>query len=136
MTMKTIRFFQLSRLVVALTLAASALVYSGCVAVVAAGAAGTGVAWYNGRVEVTLNHSLDDVYRAAQKAVAQLDFTKINEQKSGVDARLISRTATDKKVEITLQRTGAKVTKLDIRIGVFGDQDMSLTLLDTIKSNL
>ncbi|MFI5356371.1 MAG: DUF3568 family protein [Opitutales bacterium] len=118
------------------SLALAALGYSGCIAVVAAGAAGSGVAWYNGRMDVTLNSSLDDVYAASQKAVAQLEFARINESKSAVDASLVARTALDKKVEITLQKQDAKVTKLSIRVGVFGDENLSMTVLGKIKANL
>lgn len=115
---------------------AAVLCSSGCVAVVAAGAAGTGVAWYAGRMETTLNHGVDDVYAASQQAVKQLEFARVSERKSGVDAELIARTALDKKVEITLNRVDDKATKVSIRVGVFGDEALSLNLLEKIKANL
>lgn len=114
----------------------AALVQSGCVAVVAAGAAGGGVAWYNGKLEVDVEGSIDEVYRASQKALTQLEFAKISENKSAVDAQLVSRTALDKKVEITLARGTGKSTKVAIRIGVFGDEPLSMTILEKIKANL
>ena len=122
--------------VVAASLALAALGYSGCFAVVAAGAAGSGVAWYNGRMDVTLNERLDDVYAASQKAVAQLEFARINERKSAVDAALVARTALDKRVEITLQKQDDKITKVSIRVGVFGDENLSMAVLAKIKANL
>lgn len=119
-----------------LVLACALLLQAGCVAVVAAGAAGTGVAWHSGRMETTLNHELDAVYAAAQQAVDRMEFARVSEKKSGVDAELIARTARDKKVEITLKRVDDKITRLGIRVGVFGDEAVSLSLLEQIKAGL
>lgn len=115
---------------------AAVLFQGGCVAVVAAGAAGTGVAWYGGKLEANLNDDLDAVFRAAQKALTQLEFAKISDKKSGVDAELISRTALDKKIEVTLQKVANGATKVAIRVGIFGDETLSMTILEKIKANL
>lgn len=126
-----------SVLLLALVAAPAVLsIQSGCVAVVAAGAAGTGVAWYSGRLEANLGHDLIAVYKASQKALAQLEFAKISENKSSIDAQLVSRTALDKKVDIVLTQVTPKSTKVAIRVGVFGDEALSLTVLDKIKANL
>lgn len=136
MNMKTRRFPSCLRPLTGLLLACVLLLQSGCVAVVAAGAAGTGVAWHSGRMETTLNHGIDAVYTAAQQAVDRLEFARVSEKKSGVDAELIGRTARDTKVEITLKRVDAKITRLGIRVGVFGDEAISLALLEQIKAGL
>ena len=136
MNMKNQRSSSFLRPLAGLLLACALLLQTGCVAVVAAGAAGTGVAWHSGRMETTLNHELDAVYAAAQKAVDKLEFARVSEKKSGVDAELIARTARDKKVEITLKRVDGKITRLGIRVGVFGDEALSLTLLEQIKAQL
>jgi hypothetical protein len=109
---------------------------TGCV-VVAAGAAGAGaVAYVRGELEVNLEHNLDAVFKASQNALAKLEFAKINDQKSGVDAQLVARTALDKRVEIKLTRVTDSLTKVEIRVGLVGDQDLSLTLLEKIKAEL
>jgi len=136
MPMKT-RSFVSTRLAALLALSVAAILFQGgCVAVVAAGAAGTGVAWYSGKLEANLNDDLDAVFQASQKALAQLEFAKISDKKSGVDAELVSRTALDKKIEITLQKVTDGTTKVAIRVGVFGDESLSMTILDKIKANL
>lgn len=124
------------RLLVALLLGVSAAGLSGCVAVVAAGAAGTGVAWYSGRLEANLDQNIEAVFAASQKALKQLEFANINNKKSSVDAQLVSRTALDKKVEITLQKVTDRSTKVMIRVGVFGDETLSMSILDKIKAAL
>jgi hypothetical protein len=127
----------LPRLSALLALSVAALLFQGgCVAIVAAGAAGTGVAWYSGKLEANLNHDIESVFKASQKALTQLEFAKISDKKSGVDAELVSRTALDKKIEVTLQKVTDGTTKVAIRVGVFGDEALSMTILDKIKANL
>lgn len=121
---------------IALTLGLAGASLTGCVAVVAATAAGTGVAWYNGRLDASFDHDLDAVFAASQKALAQLEFANISNKKSSVDAQLVSRTALDKKVEITLQKVTDNSTKVMIRVGTFGDQTLSMSIMDKIKAAL
>lgn len=126
----------LTRPLAAALLGGVLLVSTGCVAVVAAGAAGTGVAWYRGQLEANLDHNIETVFAASQKALNQLEFANISNKKSSVDAELISRTALDKKVEVRLQKATDRSTKVIIRVGVFGDETLSLSILDKIKAAL
>lgn len=108
----------------------------GCV-VVAAGAAGAGaVAYVRGELESSVPHDLDAVFAASQRALGELKFARIDDKKSGLDAQLISRTALDKKVEIRLERITDGLTKIRIRVGVIGDQQLSLTILEKINAEL
>src|SRR5262249_29182217 len=118
-----------------LTLALAPLI-SGCVAVVAAGAGAGAVAYVKGEVNTSLEDDLGSVFSAAQKALAELEFAKINDHKSGVDAQLVARTALDKRVEIKLTKVADRLTKVQIRVGVIGDQDLSLMILEKIKKRL
>jgi len=124
-----------ARVLLASALLATVAVTSGCVAVVAAGAAGGAVAWMRGAVVTSLDSDLDRVYRASQQALADLQFAKITDRKSGIDAELMSRTALDKKVVIALERVG-NATKVTIRVDLLGDQQLSLSILDRIKAHL
>ena len=128
--------FVLLRAGLAAALLGVATVTTGCVAVAAAGAAGAGVAWIRGALESNLESNLDRTYRASQNALRQLEFAVVSERKSGVDASLIARTALDKKVEIVLKKVGDNTTHVSIRVGVFGDEDLSIAILDRIKAGL
>lgn len=124
------------RLVLALLALAALPLLNGCV-VVAAGAVGAGaVAYVRGELESSLEANLDTAYASTQRALARLEFAKIEENRSGVDARLVHRTALDKKVEIKLKKVTDRLTKIEIRVGVVGDQELSLTLLDKIRAEL
>lgn len=128
--------FRRVRLVAGLLALAALPWMTGCV-VVAAGAVGAGaVAYVRGELASSLEGDLDAVYQAAQRALVKLEFAKIEERKSGLDAQLIHRTALDKRVEIKLEKVTDRLTKVKIRVGVVGDQELSLALLEKIRAEL
>jgi hypothetical protein len=125
----------LRSLLLAVCAAAALAGSTGCV-VVAAGAGAGAVAYVRGDLDTTVNADYEKVVSAAREAVSELEFAKVSDNKDALKAVLVSRTAQDKKVEITLQNTGKKITNVKIRVGVFGDEQLSISILDKIKSNL
>ncbi len=124
------------RLAAALLAVAALPWLTGCV-VVAAGAVGAGaVAYVRGELESSVEADLDATYAAAQRALDKLEFARIEQRKSGLDAQLVHRTALDKRVEIKLKKITDRLTKIEIRVGIVGDQELSLTLLDKIRAEL
>ena len=108
----------------------------GCVAVVA-GAAGAGTAaWVNGRLDATLDNDFESVVNATNKAITDLQFSKISEKKDALEAIFVIRTAADKKIDIKVFKVGDKAAKVQIRVGIFGDEQLELSVLDKIKTNL
>jgi len=109
---------------------------NGCV-VVAAGAVGAGaVAYVRGELSSSLEKELDAVYRATQTVLARQEFARIDERKSGLDAQLVYRTALDKRIEIKLEKVTERLTKVRIRVGLVGDQELSILLLEKIRAEL
>jgi hypothetical protein len=109
--------------------------FTGCV-VIAAGAGAGAVAYVRGEMQTSVERDLDAVFKASQRALGKLEFAKVNDHKSGVDAQLLARTALDKRVEIKLTKVTDTLTKVQIRVGLVGDQDLSLTILEKIKAEL
>jgi len=129
-------FSSLIRVSAALALAALVGVQSGCL-VVAAGAAGAGtVAYIRGELEASLEGRYDAVVTAASGAVTDLKFARISENKDALTAVIIARTADDKKIEIRVTRVTDTLSKVQIRVGIFGDEFVSVSILDRIKANL
>lgn len=124
------------RVLVAL-LAATPLAWtSGCL-VVAAGAAGAGtVAYIRGELDTSVSHNIDPVDRATNRAADQLRFSKINESADALSRVITLRTAEDKKIVVMLNRTTDALTRIRIRVGVFGDESLSRALLEKINANL
>jgi hypothetical protein len=125
----------LRQLLVAALLGISLAGLSGCI--VAAAGAGAGAMAYAGReLETTLPNDYSKVVRATQNAVQRLEFTKVSEQKDALKAVLVSRTGLDKKVEITITNSGNKTTHISIIVGLIGDKELSVAILDKIKAEL
>ncbi len=126
----------LSRVVGAVLLAVALSFQTGCL-VAAAGAAGAGtVAYIRGELSSTLDAPYENAVRAANRGIQQLEFAKISENKDALTAIIISRTADDKKIEVKVTKITDSTTRIQIRVGVFGHEALSLTVLDKIKENL
>lgn len=109
---------------------------SGCLAVAAGAGAGAAVAYVRGELTATLSSNYDAVTEATNRAIEQLQFAKVSERKDALLDVIVARNAADKKVEIRLENTARDLTKVRIRIGVFGDEALSMAILDRIKANL
>jgi len=108
----------------------------GCVAI-AAGAAGAGAAAYvNGALKSTVEASVRETAQASKAAVKELDFKLISEQVDAVSGQVVARTAQDKKIMFKLKEKTAELTELSIRVGAFGDEDLSRRIHRRVRDNL
>lgn len=126
-------FVSMSALGLALLLILPGL--TGCIAV-AAGAGAGAVAYVQGALETNLANDYNQVVEAARDAIKELEFAKVSENKDALSAELIARTALDKKIKIEITNSGKKLTKIKIRVGVFGDEPLSLAILGKIREQL
>jgi hypothetical protein len=133
--MKMPRQFCFRHLLLAVFSALALAGSTGCI-MVAAGAGAGAVAYVRGDLETVVSADYEKVVAAAREAVEQLEFNKVSDNKDALKAVLVARTALDKKVEITLQSGGKKITNVKIRVGLIGDQQLSIAILDKIKANL
>jgi len=108
----------------------------GCIAVIAGTGAGAAVAFSLGRLETVVPAELGRTQKAAADAIGQLQFAKISEKSDALGAVFIARTSEDKRIRIELSKETDKVTRIWIRVGVFGDESVSLAILDKIRSDL
>lgn len=123
--------------VLAAVLTSLPLVWSaGCIAVAAAGAGAGTVAYIRGELDASLSNNLDVVDGATNRAIEQLRFAKISESADAIARVITLRTAEDKKIEVKLTRTSDAVTRVRIRVGIFGDETLSRMLLEKIQANL
>lgn len=105
-------------------------------AVVAGAGAGAAVAYIRGDLDATVSAGYDKAVKAANAAVADLKFAKVSENKDALQAIIVARNAADKRVEIRVAKVGESVVIAKIRVGVFGDEALSLAILEKIKANL
>lgn len=109
---------------------------SGCALVLVAAAAGTGVAYVKGELQVHMDADPRTVATASEAVFKTLEVSKISSAASSLDLKIVGRTAADKKIELTGTRSEAGGTDLSIRVGTFGDESISRQIYDEIKKQL
>jgi hypothetical protein len=120
----------------ALFLLVGAVVLSGCALfLVGAGVAvGAGtVAYVSGELRAADEVTMDRGWRATMAAMDDLQFKVTKTQKDALAGELIARRADDTRIVIRLKKQSDKVTEFRVRVGVFGDEDLSRLIYDKIK---
>ena len=117
--------------------AVAAVYLSGCAAVIIGGAAGAGTyAYIRGEMKGNENASLDRTWTATLAAMKDLEFSVTTQQKDALQGRIVARTALDKKIEINVTKISDSLTEIKIRVGTFGDQMLSHTIVQSIEKRL
>jgi ABC-type Fe3+-hydroxamate transport system substrate-binding protein len=123
----------------AAVMASAATLLSGCVLLVAgaaAGAAGAGAMYAKGDLETTLQARPPRIVAASEKAFEEMNIARLSSASTELDGKVVGRTASDKKVTVTVKTEGEKLSKLSIRVGVFGDEALSRQILEKIKKEV
>ena len=98
------------------------------------GAAGAGtVAYVGGEMKTVEEISLNKAWNATQKAMKDLEFTITSKEKDAFNSQLIAKGAANKIIKIKLNRQSNMLTEIRIRVGTFGDESLSLQILEIIK---
>lgn len=113
------------------------LLLTGCIPLLAGGAAGGfSVAYVAGELQAEEEVSIDEAYMAAQRALEGLELTVTTREKDAMTAKVIAVGAEDKQITVRLERKANLITTVKIRVGMLGDQQYSLLILDRIESQL
>jgi hypothetical protein len=127
------------RLILAGMLASMLAFGSGCALFVVGAAAGAGAAGYAyvaGELKVTESATLNRTYDATLKAMKDLEYPVISKVKDALTAHVVARNASDKKIDINLKKLSDNATEVRIRVGTFGDENLSRTILEKIRARL
>lgn len=123
-------------LVIIVLLFGTAALIQGCVvAAVGAGAVGT-MAYVKGDLESVEDVNIEIVYKATVKAIEDLELTLTMTEKDALSAEIGARDAQDKKITIKLKAVSEETTKLNIRVGIFGDETKSRLIYQAILQNI
>ncbi len=112
---------------------------AGCPAVLfgAGAAAGAGaLAWQSGWLRGSIGEPLVRVHRAAKSAVA--DFkAKLDDEWLKPPSGLVDATLPDgRRVVVETKSLGPKETQVRVRVGLWGDQALSLKIFEQVKKHL
>ena len=111
----------------------------GCTALIFGGGAMAGagiVAYAKGEISVTEDVNLSRVWSATQLAVDDLALTVVERQRDDLGAKLVALNRDSKRVSVRLERQPRDYTEIRIRVGIFGDEKLSRTLLSEIRQRL
>ncbi len=112
---------------------------NGCVLLLVGGAAAAGagaVMYVDGELKADEATSLVQANKATLATLKDLQFALVGNVASPLQIKLTVRTSTDQKIVITLNKQSETVTEIRVRVGTFGDEPLSRTILDKIKTHL
>jgi len=94
------------------------------------------VSYVEGSLETSFPAGIESTARAVNATFPQLGYPKVSEKGDALGDTLIARTGHDKIIEIKLETVDGALTKVTIRVGAFGDEALSRSILGKIKVNL
>jgi hypothetical protein len=117
---------------------AVATLCAGCGVLLVGAAAGAGagtIAWIKGELRSTEGVPFDKAVLASQAGLKDMGYgTPAKEMEAG-DVKFITY-AGGKKIQVTLVKVSATATEIHIRVGTFGDQELSRQILAKIQAHL
>jgi hypothetical protein len=112
----------------------------GCAAVIAAIAgAGIGAATYayvTGDLKIEYPIPYESVWEATVKALQDLDIAVEEKTKDGISGTIKAKRSNDTPVHIKVKREASEITIVKIRVGVFGDKEKSVVIMEAIDKYL
>jgi hypothetical protein len=113
------------------------LTLAGCGAVAAGAAAGAGaIAYIRGELEATEEAPIGAVVTATHSAIDDLEFRLLSADADAYSAKIRAETARGTDIGISLKRVSDNVTEIHIRVGVFGDEDLSRLIHEKMRAHL
>ncbi len=112
-----------------------AVFQTGCVTIVENSTPGA-VIYVRGELQTNFDRRFEVVERAANKAIVDLQFSKIEVKKDALVAIITARTAEDTKISVKVERASDTLSTVRIRAGLVGNEKLSNTILARIKEAL
>lgn len=113
------------------------VVSTGCVAVVAGGAAAGGTAYALGDLKTTIvDSSASEIQSAIVKGGRDLGLRSISGSGDELEGQYIFRTAADEKITVSYKSRGSGLTEMRIRVGTFGDEVLSNRINQAVRKHL
>ncbi|MGD0885014.1 MAG: DUF3568 family protein [Thermodesulfovibrionales bacterium] len=129
------KYFKLLSMLLSFVLLAVQL--SGCVALVAGGAAGAGtVVYVKGQLNEDLNAPVSKVYDASLAALKELELPIIEDNHDSLSAKIKSKFADGDDVWIQIESVTAESSKITLRVGIMGDENKSRKISNAIHKHL
>jgi len=106
---------------------------SGCFALLAGVAGGTGTAvWLSGKLTQEINKPYDRTVNAVKDAFKSLDLPITKETKSETVAQIMGNYTDGKTIWVDVRRVTDQASRVDVRVGASGDKAAEQKLMDKI----
>jgi len=129
----------MKKVILALIVASFSVLFVGCPAAWIVGGAAVGIGTYsylNGELESKYPAGFDKSWQGAVTAMEQLQFTKESSNRDGLAGKLEARRGDGTPITISFELVSDKVTSIKVRVGMFGDKDISERIHERIKANI
>lgn len=101
------------------------------------GALQTGTeAFIRGELEAAVANPIAEVFAAGEAAVLELQFKVTNSKLGEFNGYIRARESQGRKIVIDVEKKSPVVTKINVRVGLFGDQAISRLILSHIQEKL
>jgi hypothetical protein len=90
----------------------------------------------DGEIQSTEAASLSRTWNATLAALKDLEFPVVSQTKDALEGNVTARNAKNTTIKIKLKYVSKTATEIRIRVGTFGDESLSHTILDKINSHL
>lgn len=123
-------------------LLAGVLTLPGCAAPALIATAGFGAlqtgteAFIRGELEAAAANPIAEVFAAGEAAVVELGFKITNSKLGAANGYIRTKETQGRKIVVDVEMKSPSVTKINIRVGVFGDQAISRLILSHIQEKL
>jgi hypothetical protein len=79
---------------------------------------------------------LQEVYQASEAALRDMDMEVQKREQRALDAVLSAEEADGTNIKVDLEKLNDNSTRVAIKVGTFGDDDIARMVLDKIRANL
>ncbi len=117
----------------------AAVLLSGCAAFLLGAGAGAGaVAYYQGEFQAINETTLERAHQASIQSLESMEFEIVDQQKDSISGRVEARTADDRDITVRTKRLedDPDLIRFRIRVGTFGDEELSRSIHDEIEQRL
>jgi hypothetical protein len=95
-----------------------------------------GTSYVFGHLDGVVNGTPQEVVKAAKSVLDEQEMHEVADAATGLDGKVTAKTALDTAIGITVNRRDEKTCKISIKIGTFGDHQISADLYEKIKAKL
>lgn len=113
------------------------LTVSGCVPLIIGAAAGAGgITYVKGALVKNVDYSVEQVHKAALAALKDLELFVMEDELNRHSSVIKAEYEDGQSVQVNIDALTERSSKITIRVGIFGDQEESRTILSAVEKRL